>query len=84
MRKCLCLIAFVSGAALAHGDQRPRNDAADAQARDHASPDANLRKETNGRQYANQRKPADDQPRFCVRNHLGRVNCIVYPASHGH
>lgn len=84
MRKCIWLIAFGSSAALAHGDYYAPNNAGDSQARDRASSSGNVKEKTNAQPGANQRKPADERQRFCVRNHLGRVNCIVYPNSNRH
>jgi hypothetical protein len=82
MRLLIGAIALVSGAALAHGDHRARDIAAQTQDRAQVNPATRQKAET--RQDAAEAKLPDERERFCIRNHLGRVNCVVYPGSGGH
>jgi hypothetical protein len=82
MRRCIWLIVFISGYAMAHGGNQTPNRTAATPGR--VSADATtLKTQANDRAPVNQLK-ADDRQRFCVRNQSGRVNCIVYPAAGGH
>jgi hypothetical protein len=45
---------------------------------------ADTQRGANGFSQSGYDKPTHDQQRFCVRNYLGKVNCIPFPNTGGH
>jgi hypothetical protein len=81
MHRCIWLIAFVSSTAFAHGNPHVRDGASTSQTGDRPALGASIKKANPGQENTSEAKSTDERQRFCVRNHLGRVNCVVFPGA---
>jgi hypothetical protein len=93
MRKILVVLAVVAGSAFAHQPAEPNVRADGAVLAEHQKtlpyPDISYSKQVNTDPYMIPRGMASslqnsEQQRFCIRNYLGKVNCIPISNPGGH